>query len=87
MSREKIWIAGADGRLGHAIYEILDRINEYTVLTTDRDVDVTDLEQVMDFAANPCVSAGRSGISPFRIMAPSAAVFARKLRKERRISS
>lgn len=51
MSREKIWIAGADGRLGHAIYEILDRINEYTVLTTDRDVDVTDLEQVMDFAA------------------------------------
>lgn len=51
MSREKIWIAGADGRLGHAIFEILDRINEYTVLTTDRDVDVTDLEQVMDYAA------------------------------------
>ena len=51
MSREKIWIAGADGRLGHAIYEILDRVSEYTVLTTDRDVDVTDLEQVMEYAA------------------------------------
>lgn len=51
MSREKIWIAGADGRLGRAIYNVLDRINEYTVLTTDRDVDVTDLEQVMDYAA------------------------------------
>lgn len=51
MSREKIWIAGADGRLGKAIYEILDRISEYTVLTTDRDVDVTDLEEVMDYAA------------------------------------
>ncbi|MDO5411361.1 MAG: dTDP-4-dehydrorhamnose reductase [Lachnospiraceae bacterium] len=50
MSREKIWIAGADGRLGQAVYAVLDRISEYTVLTTDCDVDVTDLEQVMEYA-------------------------------------
>lgn len=50
MSRQKIWIAGGDGRVGRSIFEILDRKHEYTVLTTDKDVDVTNLKDVQDFA-------------------------------------
>lgn len=49
MNREKIWIAGAEGRLGQALFALLDRKNEYTVLTTDQDVNVTNLEDVMEF--------------------------------------
>ena len=49
MSREKIWIAGANGRLGRALFETLDRRNEYTVLVTDTDVDITQIQDVMDY--------------------------------------
>ena len=46
----RIWIAGANGRLGQAIYKLLD-LCEYEVLNTDiEDVDITDAEEVITFS-------------------------------------
>ena len=46
----RIWIAGANGRLGQAIYKLLD-LCEYEVLNTDiEDVDITNAEEVITFS-------------------------------------
>ena len=39
MSKTKVWIIGANGRLGSTISDALDRM-EYNVLTSDLDVDI-----------------------------------------------
>ncbi len=48
--QEVIWIAGAAGRMGRAIEHRLDH-EKYTILTTDVEIDITDLESVVHFAA------------------------------------
>lgn len=49
MSSLSVWIAGAKGQLGSAIYRILHEDVKIEVLTSDLDVDVTDLEEVTSF--------------------------------------
>ncbi len=44
-----VWIAGASGRLGHAIEHALDH-SRYTIIPTDIDVDITDLTTVSEHA-------------------------------------
>ena len=44
-----IWITGAAGRMGSAIEQYLDH-SKYRILTTDRELDVADLDAVMEFA-------------------------------------
>ena len=47
----KIWVTGANGQLGHELVERLRKENEgYIVLSTDMDVDITDMEQVSRYA-------------------------------------
>ena len=48
MSKTKVWIIGANGRLGSTISDALDRM-EYNVLTSDLDVDITDMDSVTAF--------------------------------------
>lgn len=48
MSKTKVWIIGAKGRLGSTISDALDRM-EYNVLTSDMDVDITDMDSVTAF--------------------------------------
>lgn len=48
MSKTKVWIIGAKGRLGSTISDALDRM-EYNVLTSDLDVDITDMDSVTAF--------------------------------------
>lgn len=48
MSKTKVWIIGAKGRLGSTISEALDRM-AYNVLTSDMDVDITDMDSVTAF--------------------------------------
>ncbi len=45
MSKTRVWIVGAEGNLGSTIYREIDR-EEYRVITSDKDVDITDVEQV-----------------------------------------
>ena len=47
MSKTKVWIIGAKGRLGSTISDALDRM-EYNVLTSDMDVDITDMDSVTE---------------------------------------
>lgn len=44
----RIWINGANGQVGKAILSALD-CTEYEVITSDTDIDVTDLSQVTSF--------------------------------------
>lgn len=48
MSKTKVWIIGAQGRLGSTISDALDRM-AYNVLTSDMDVDITDMDSVTAF--------------------------------------
>ena len=48
MSKTKVWIIGAKGRLGSTISDALDRM-AYNVLTSDMDVDITDMDSVTAF--------------------------------------
>lgn len=48
--QEVVWIAGAAGRMGRAIEHRLDH-EKYRILTTDAEVDATDLDTVVHFAA------------------------------------
>lgn len=50
MSKLCVWIAGAKGQLGSAICEILQEDKDIAVLTSDKDVDVSDLDAVCAFA-------------------------------------
>lgn len=52
MSKDSIWITGAEGRLGSALVQLLKEDTKNKVIGTDRDaVDITDMEAV-DQAAN-----------------------------------
>ena len=47
----KIWITGANGQLGRAILRQLKQEKElYSVLTSDMDVDITDMDEVSRYA-------------------------------------
>ncbi len=50
MSNLRVWIAGAKGQVGSAIYKMLHEDAEMEVLTSDMDVDITSLETVISFA-------------------------------------
>lgn len=47
--QETVWIAGAAGRMGQAIEHALDH-SRYKVVTTDAEIDVTDLHKIMNYA-------------------------------------
>lgn len=49
--QDVVWITGAAGRMGEAIEQRLDH-SKYTVITTDAELDVTDLETVMNYASS-----------------------------------
>ena len=64
--RECIWLAGAKGQLGQAILRKIKEKKELTVvLTTDKDVDVTDMAEVSRFAItnHPSVIINCAGIT------------------------
>lgn len=46
MTTQTIWIAGAAGRLGRELEKLLEKNNDYKVIATDKDVDVTDMHAV-----------------------------------------
>lgn len=48
-SRKRIWIAGSNGQLGTAICQRIP-FEEYDLLKTDLDVDITDLKAVTNYA-------------------------------------
>lgn len=49
--RESIWLVGAKGQLGQAILRQIKKQNSLiTVLTTDKDVDITEMAEVSRFA-------------------------------------
>lgn len=47
--QETVWITGAAGRMGQAIEHALDH-SRYKVVTTDAEIDVTDLHEIMNYA-------------------------------------
>ncbi len=49
LENDRIWITGAEGQLGHTLYKTLDDAAR-DILTTDKDVDVTDLDGIMQYA-------------------------------------
>ena len=65
--QETVWIAGAAGRMGQAIEHALDH-SRYKVVTTDAEIDVTDLHEIMnntesyrpDFVINCAALASRT---------------------------
>lgn len=64
--RECIWLAGAKGQLGQAILRQIKQENELiVVLTTDKDVDITDMAEVSRFAItnHPSVIINCAGIT------------------------
>ena len=48
--QQVVWIAGASGRIGSALLRLIDH-GKYAVITSDREVDITDLDVVTNFAA------------------------------------
>lgn len=46
MSKKSIWIAGAEGRLGSALVKLLKKDVDNKVVGTDRDVDITNMDEV-----------------------------------------
>ena len=49
LENDRIWITGAEGQLGHTLYKTLEDAAR-DILTTDKDVDVTDLDGIMQYA-------------------------------------
>lgn len=64
---ETIWIAGASGRIGRTLTNYLSSkaSHKFTVLTTDREIDVSDLSAVADFASRnrPSIVVNCAGVS------------------------
>lgn len=48
--QQVVWIAGASGRIGSALVRLIDH-GKYAVITSDKEVDITDLDVVTNFAA------------------------------------
>lgn len=64
----RVWIAGAGGRLGSALYHRFDRNTECKLVTSDRDVPVEDGKQVGRFADlnHPDVIINCAGLTDVR---------------------
>lgn len=43
---QTIWIAGAEGRLGSELLQLLEQNQDYKIIDTDKDVDITDMAAV-----------------------------------------
>lgn len=46
MTKNSIWITGADGRLGKCLKKELKKNSDYKIIATDLDMDITDLKAV-----------------------------------------
>ena len=46
MTKNAIWITGAEGRLGSTLVELLKKNTDNKVVGTDMDVDITDMDEV-----------------------------------------
>ena len=46
MRRECLWITGCEGRLGSELMRLFKKKYNYKLVTTDRDVDITNLQEV-----------------------------------------
>lgn len=65
----KVWIAGSNGQIGHALNEVLDPL-EIEVLNTDKDeLDITDTEEVLNFgiANRPDVIINCTGVTDTKL--------------------
>lgn len=64
MGKTKVWITGAKGRLGSTIAKMLDYM-EYTIYTSDLDVDISDVDQVISYieVARPDIVINCAGYS------------------------
>lgn len=49
LENDRIWITGAEGQLGHTLYEMLED-EASDILTTDMDVNIADLDEIMQYA-------------------------------------
>ena len=45
----RVWIAGASGRLGHALCEAYENNSDFKLLKSDKEVPVENLEEVLLF--------------------------------------
>lgn len=66
---QKIWICGADGQIGRAMNDIIDKM-EYEILDTDiDDLDVTDTEHVLAFGEinRPDIIINCSGVTDMKL--------------------
>lgn len=62
---ETVWITGAAGRMGKALQKRLTAKKSYTILTTDKEVDIADLDAVSEFAARnrPAIVINCAGLA------------------------
>lgn len=69
MNGLSVWIAGAKGQLGSAIYDILHEDVDIEVLTSDLDVDVTNMADVTAFAnmSHPDVIINCAGMTDLAV--------------------
>lgn len=67
MNELRIWVTGAQGRLGNNLVEYLSE-HDYTVFPTDKEVDVTCLEDVMAYGESqrPDVIINCAAVTGFR---------------------
>ena len=65
----RVWIAGAKGRLGHALCEAYENNSDFKLLKSDKEVPVEDLEEVLLFAnvSRPNVIINCAGLTDDRI--------------------
>ena len=50
--QDTVWITGAAGRMGQAIEHFLDH-SRYKVMTSDIEIDVSNLHEVLNFVVPP----------------------------------
>jgi len=46
MKRDGLWITGSEGRLGSELVHLFKKNSDFKIVATDRDIDITDLDQV-----------------------------------------
>lgn len=61
----RVWIAGADGRLGRALCEFYENNSDFKLVKSDKEVPVEDLEEVLRFAtvSSPNVIINCAGLT------------------------
>ena len=69
MSITRVWIAGAGGRLGSALYHRFSGNTDYKLVTSDRDVPIEDAREAGRFADlnHPDVIINCAGLTDFKI--------------------